>query len=230
MKPKICFVGFLDANQAHVERGAENPAKSVLVKALAVLLSESELVQLLSQGHLAVPAGGIKFKGFLDKRCAFRVGSLGFSCASIEITERSRHWIKALLEPSIETFLCFLPKITDVISCDHRLNISREPAAARTQIQRFVDKVNLGATVNEFAQFGPIFEVSGRAINLVHQHARGFSSLQQAQHFRENWPSAFGGCFLLFKMLNNLETLPGSMPLNRIKLLCEGNALTLPRV
>src|SRR5689334_8473677 len=101
MNPKICFVGFLDPNQAHVERGAQNPSKSILVKPLAIFLSESKLVQFFPQGHLTVPASGIKFKGSLDKRCAFRVGSLGFSCASIEITERSRHWIKALLEPSV---------------------------------------------------------------------------------------------------------------------------------
>src|SRR5947209_5158228 len=85
--------------------------------------------------------------------------------------------IKTLLEPSVETLFGFFPQIADIVGCNHRLNIGGQPAAARTQIQRFVDKVNLRATVNKFAKLRPVLKVSGRTVNLVHQHARGFSGL-----------------------------------------------------
>src|SRR5947209_16750669 len=85
--------------------------------------------------------------------------------------------------------------------------------------------MNLNAKINEFTQIGPVFEVPGRTVNLVHNHAGSNPGLEHSEHFGKHRATTLCGSFALFKALNDLEVAPDSIAFNGVCLLLERYAL-----
>lgn len=64
-----------------------------------------------------------------------------------------------MLDPAVEAFAGLLFQVANVIGCHNRLDVRGQPASPRMEIQALIDKVDLGALVNKFAQVGPVFQV-----------------------------------------------------------------------
>ncbi len=85
--------------------------------------------------------------------------------------------------------------------------------------------MHLNAAVNQLPKISPIFKISGRAIDLVHDHPRSHTGLKQPEHFGEYRASAFCGGFAFFKAVNQLEAATGRIAINCVCLLLERDAL-----
>jgi len=153
----------------------------------------------------------IKINAFWYKGSPDWSGILALPAPASQITEGCGHWIKAPVEPAIKALFCFFPKIANIVGGHDCLDISRS-LPPRNSGQRFVDEMHLNTVVNEFTKLSPISKISGRAVDLVHQHAARFW-LQESQHLRKYWPSALGGSLSFLEMLNDFKTFLCSITL-----------------
>src|SRR5689334_19768979 len=159
----------------------------------------------------------------LDQRRTLWVGNLGFASARVQITQRGRHWVEALLQPPVKTLFDFFPEISAVIRGNDRLHVSGKHPAWGSQIERLRCKMDLDAGFHELADLGPIFQVSGRAVDLMDDYAFGLALLQEPKHFVEYWTPDFGCRFATLKPSGNLKILALGVALNCFLLLRKRN-------
>lgn len=120
-----------------------------------------------------------------------------FARALVLITDWRAYGINPLFQPSIESFLRFLPEVADEVRSDHCLNICGEPSATGIQIEAFIRKVNLYSCVNELAQISPILKVPRASIYFMDHHATRFPASQGLDHLVKKRTPALR-CGLLF--------------------------------
>src|ERR1700674_2472164 len=160
MYAKIGLVGLFDVDEAHIKGVSKHAAKKVFLDFPVCLASQAQPVQLFPKGDLAVFAAGIELECFLYEQASVWVNHFGLGGTSVKITERCRHWIKSLLEPSVKSLLHFLAQVPAVICRDHGLNISRKHATWRSQIKLLCCKMDFDASLYKLADFCPVLEIS----------------------------------------------------------------------
>src|SRR5262249_48950869 len=157
-------------DQAYVERVVERLGEAGERDFAAPAVAQPTLPQLLHQGVQVVPSGCIQFERFAHQVCPVGVEVLCFRLALVDIAERWRQGKEALLEATIEPFAGLLSKIANVVRGNHGLNVGRETAAPRAEVQTLVDELNLNAAVDKFTEVRPIFEVASATVDFVNNH------------------------------------------------------------
>lgn len=70
----------------------------------------------------------------------------------------------------MNAFESLLPKISDIIGGDDRLNVRRETAPARLEIDAFIGEVNSHSGVYQLAELGPVTQVPRASVDLVNDN------------------------------------------------------------
>jgi hypothetical protein len=87
-----------------------------------------------------------------------------------------------LFDAAVETLPGLFAKVADVVRGDDGLDVGRQPAAPRVEIEIFIGAMDFNAVVEQFHQLGPVLHVARAPVNLVNDDAGGFLMLQKARN------------------------------------------------
>ena len=145
----------LHGNESHVEAVIQDAGHAVPGQFCSPAVPQASAIHLLDQALQAVIARGVELEGLAYQRSSNRIRLLD-AFAAIEISDGSPARVTALLQARQNPFLGFFAEIPDEIRGYYRLDVSREPAAARAEVVVLVRKVNIHAGVDEFAKIRPV--------------------------------------------------------------------------
>ncbi len=172
MRAQKTLVALRHADDAHVERVVEDFGELRDPDWVSVSTAQAQPIQIFLQRQQTESAGGVSYKGFLDERSHHGVDRLRLPGALVAIAERSRPREESLFEAAVHAFDRFLAQVPDVVCGHDGLDVSRQPAATRTQIKRVMRDVDLEPAVDQLAEVRPIPQIACRPIDLVDHNAR----------------------------------------------------------
>src|SRR5579884_2336407 len=104
-----------------------------------------------------IPSGAVKLEGLRHERPHHRIRFFGLSFATVKISNRRGKRIETLFQTAIESLSRLFAKVPNIISSHYSLDVRRETAAPRIQIETFICKMNFHTRVDHLSQVGPIF-------------------------------------------------------------------------
>src|SRR3546814_14627948 len=117
--------------------------------------------------------------------CPQGIGHLRLAAAAIEVPERRTSRVEALAQPCLDTLEALFAEVADVVGGDHGLDVGRQAAATRPEVDAVVREVHIDAAVEQLAEVRPVSEVPGSAVDLVEDDAGGPNAGEETDHGAE---------------------------------------------
>jgi len=205
MQAWIELVPFPQVHVAHVEGIPEENGEPGDRDLPVSSVPESEIVEKIDELLERVIASRVPGEREADERSSFGIDLLRFAGAAVQIADGRRTRIEPLLQPLLDAALRFLPQVTDVVGGDHGLDVGSQPATSGIHVDAFAGEVDGDALVDEFSEIRPVFEVAGRAVDLVDDESVRLTLPESLQDLAEDWPTPFRGGLLLLEPTDDQE-------------------------
>src|SRR3546814_236096 len=137
---------------------------------------------------------------------------------AIEVSERSPSRVEALAQSCLDTLEALFAEVADVVGGDHGLDVGRQAAATRPEVDAVVREVHIDAAVEQLAEVRPVSEVPGSAVDLVEDDAGGTTAGEATDHAAEYPTSRLRRCLHLFEPLADSEAVERGVPLDCLTL------------
>src|SRR3546814_10039317 len=147
--------------------------------------------------------------------CPQGIGHLRLAAAAIEVPERRTSRVEALAQPCLDTLEALFAEVSDVGGGDHGLDVGRQAAATRPEVDAVVREVHIDAACEQLAEVRPVSEVPGSAVDLVEDDAGGTTAGEATDHAAEYPTSRLRRCLHLFEPLADSEAVERGVPLDR---------------
>src|SRR3546814_1793720 len=91
--------------------------------------------------------------------CPQGIGHLRLAAAAIEVPERRTSRVEALAQPCLDTLEALFAEVADVVGGDHGLDVGRQAAATRPEVDAVVREVHVDAAIEELPEVSPVPEI-----------------------------------------------------------------------